>query len=129
MLAEYHHCQHMISKQWMIQQFNNIAVLLLFLTWMRIPSKRRRTVFLPSAKNEENKFNFAVSCFLRVKFFEVFSGVLAFVYAINRFSLSRNENEKFIFYCDVFLLSRRKNLVITFILNRDQSCQATFFPQ
>ena len=26
----------------MIQQFNNIAVLLLFLTWMWIPSKRRR---------------------------------------------------------------------------------------
>ena len=26
MLAEYHHCQHLISKQWMIQQFNNIAV-------------------------------------------------------------------------------------------------------
>ena len=44
MLAEYHHCQHLISKQWMIQQFNNIAVSLLFLTWMWIPSKRRRSV-------------------------------------------------------------------------------------
>ena len=42
MLAEYHHCQNLISKQWMIQQFNNIAVLLLFLTWMWIPSERRR---------------------------------------------------------------------------------------
>ena len=42
MLAEYHQCQHLISKQWMIQQFNNIAVLLLFLSWMWIPSKRRR---------------------------------------------------------------------------------------
>ena len=35
-LAEHHHCQHLISKQWMIQQFNNIAISLLFLTW--IPS-------------------------------------------------------------------------------------------
>ena len=42
MLAEYHHCQHLISKQWIIQQFNNIAVSMLFLTWMWIPSKRRR---------------------------------------------------------------------------------------
>ena len=98
----------MISKQWMIQQFNNIAVLLLFLTWMRIPSKRRRTVFLPSAKNEENKFNFAVSCFLRVKFFEVFSGVLAFVYAINRFSLSRNGNKKIYLLLSRFFVIKKK---------------------
>ena len=42
MLVEYHHCQHLISKQWIIQQFNNIAVSLLFLTWMWIPSKRRK---------------------------------------------------------------------------------------
>ena len=30
MLAEYHHCQPLISKQWIIQQFNSIAVSLLF---------------------------------------------------------------------------------------------------
>ena len=62
MLAEHHHCQHLISKQWMIQQFNNIAVLLLFLTWMWIPFKGRRLVAVgstwsqvPSVQNAVNK--------------------------------------------------------------------------
>ena len=55
MLAEYHLCQHLISKQWIIQQFNSIAVWLLFLTWMWIPFKKKKKNNL-QASNKCRKF-------------------------------------------------------------------------